>query len=146
MAQTLYWSKTDGFVYSEPKTDKSARTVNLGEYVVSLLEEYLDYKDSLSGRTVEVGNKYNRDRLVLTDLLENPIKPYLITSWFARFIKQHKLPHLSFHGLRHTAVSNMIAGHSQKSTTANIYAHAIENNKKAASNALEINLLKQRNG
>lgn len=39
-----------------------------------------------------------------------------------------------------------IAGHAQKSTLANIYAHAIENNNKAASTALEINLMARKNG
>lgn len=115
-------------------------------------------QDTASKQIVEVGNKYNRPGLIIVDQTGSPIKPYLITNWFSRFLRLNNLPHLSFHGLRHTAITNMIhggfdlmtageiAGHSQKSTTANIYAHVIENNKKAASNALEINLLKRRNG
>lgn len=158
VAQKLYWSKGMGFILEEPKTDKSARTVNLGEYTIALLKAYLDIQNSASTRKVEVGNKYNRSGLIIVDHAGQPIKPYLITNWFSRFLRLNNLPHLSFHGLRHTAITNMIhggfdlmtageiAGHSQKSTTANIYAHVIENNKKAASNALEINLLRHRNG
>lgn len=155
--QKLYWSKDKGFVLEAPKTEKSARTVNLGEYTVALIKEYLTIKSAQTGKVVEIG-KRDQSRLLLLDHEGQPIKPYLLTSWFARFIKQHGLSHLSFHGLRHTAVTNMIsngfdlataagvAGHSTPVTTSNIYAHAIQNNKKAASNAIESSLLKHKNG
>lgn len=155
--QKLYWSKEKGFVLESPKTDKSARTVNIGEYTVALIKEYMAIKNAQTGKVIEI-KKRDQSRLLLLDHEGQPIKPYLITSWFSRFIKRHGLSHLSFHGLRHTAVTNMIsngfdlstvagvAGHSTPTTTSNIYAHAIENNKKAASNAIESSLLKHKNG
>lgn len=61
-----------------------------------------------------------------------------------------QLPHIPFHGLRHTSATLLIAahqdvrtvsnrlGHAQASTTMNIYAHALKENDRTASNALEI--------
>ena len=65
-----------------------------------------------------------------------------------------QLPHIPFHGLRHTSATLLIAahqdvrtvsnrlGHAQASTTMNIYAHALKENDRTASNALENMLCK----
>lgn len=65
-----------------------------------------------------------------------------------------QLPHIPFHGLRHTSATLLIAahqdvrtvsnrlGHAQASTTMNIYAHALKENDRTASNTLENMLCK----
>ena len=65
-----------------------------------------------------------------------------------------QLPHIPFHGLRHTSATLLIAahqdvrtvsnrlGHAQASTTMNIYAHALKENDRTASNSLENMLCK----
>lgn len=65
-----------------------------------------------------------------------------------------QLPHIPFHGLRHTSATLLIAskqdvrtvsarlGHAQASTTMNIYAHALKETDKKAANALEEMLVK----
>lgn len=77
-----------------------------------------------------------------------PIHPDTLTNWFSDFIKRHDLPKVTLHGLRHTNASLLIAagtnirtvsgrlGHSQASTTANIYAHAIQSADAIAAEAL----------
>lgn len=69
--------------------------------------------------------------------------------------KEQSLPLIPFHGLRHTAASLLIAsnqdiktvsarmGHSQVSTTLDIYTHRLEAGDKKASDALEIMLKKK---
>ncbi len=66
-----------------------------------------------------------------------------------------KLPVIPFHGLRHTSATLLIAtkqdlrtvssrlGHAQASTTMNIYAHALRETDRKASEALENVLIKQ---
>lgn len=61
----------------------------------------------------------------------------------------HQLPHIPFHGLRHTSATLLIAGHqdvrtvsnrmghAQASTTMNIYAHALKECDRTASDLLE---------
>ena len=79
-----------------------------------------------------------------------PMTPSTFTWRFKLILKKHGLPeYLNVHSLRHTAASLMIAngtdvatvagllGHSQPSTTLDIYTHAFDKNKKAASQAMQ---------
>ena len=62
---------------------------------------------------------------------------------------EQQLPHIPFHGLRHTSATLLIAsqqdvktvstrlGHAQTSTTMNIYAHALQESDRKAADALE---------
>ena len=68
---------------------------------------------------------------------------------FARIVKASGLPHLTFHGLRHTAASLMIAdgvhdrtiadilGHSSIMVTMDTYGHLMPGIQEAAINALD---------
>jgi integrase len=64
----------------------------------------------------------------------------------------HDLPRITFHGLRHTSATLLISdgvpmravsavlGHAQASTTANIYAHVLEESLDQAAGAIEHHL------
>lgn len=79
-----------------------------------------------------------------------PMTPSTFTWRFKLILKKHGLPSaLNVHSLRHTNASLLIAGgadvatvagllgHSQPSTTLDIYTHAFDKNKKAASQVLQ---------
>ena len=79
-----------------------------------------------------------------------PMTPTTFTYRFKLILKKNGLPReLNAHSLRHTAASLMIAGstdvatvagilgHSQPSTTLDIYTHAFDKNKQAASAGLQ---------
>ena len=79
-----------------------------------------------------------------------PMTPTTFTWRFKLILKKHGLPPaLNVHSLRHTNASLLIAGgadvatvagllgHSQPSTTLDIYTHAFDKNKKAASQVLQ---------
>ena len=79
--------------------------------------------------------------------------PTTFTYRFKQILKKNGLPeHLNVHSLRHTTASLLIAGgadvatvagllgHSQVSTTLDIYTHSFDKNKKAASAALQNDL------
>lgn len=69
-----------------------------------------------------------------------------LQDWFKRFIKRKGLKPITYHGLRHTSATILLAegiplknvaerlGHSRASTTSDIYAHAIPKIDKDASN------------
>lgn len=78
-----------------------------------------------------------------------PMTPSTFTWRFKLILKKHGLPEkLNVHSLRHSNASLLIAngtdvatvagllGHSQPSTTLDIYTHAFDKNKKAASTEL----------
>jgi len=64
--------------------------------------------------------------------------PFTVCHWFTDFLRDNKLPHLNFHGLRHTSVTFLISrgmdiqtvagrlGHSTSATTQNVYSHFLE--------------------
>lgn len=68
---------------------------------------------------------------------------------------EQQLPHIPFHGLRHTSATLLIAskqdvktvskrlGHAQTFTTMNIYAHALQESDRNASDALAAILKKK---
>lgn len=67
-----------------------------------------------------------------------PISPNLPYKWFVDFLNRHNLPKITFHQLRHTNVSILIAsgedvvtvsarlGHANKNITLNTYSHLIK--------------------
>ena len=69
---------------------------------------------------------------------EKPMHPDSVTDWLGKFSKRHGLPHINPHAFRHTMASMLYfngvdsvsiskrLGHAQVSTTANIYAHVME--------------------
>ena len=83
------------------------------------------------------GNSYSKEYkdYVCVDPLGGIIKPNFVTDHFRHLLEEHGLKKIRFHDLRHTCASLLLAngismkqiqdwlGHSDFSTTANIYAH-----------------------
>lgn len=72
-----------------------------------------------------------------------------ITDWLSKFSKRHGLPHIHPHMFRHTMASLLIAegtdvvtvskrlGHTQTSTTLNVYSHVLDKSDEKACDTLE---------
>ena len=77
-----------------------------------------------------------------------PVAPESLNRHWARFIKKHGLRKIRYHDLRHTSATYLIAqnmpvksvqerlGHKDYNTTMNIYAHALKEVDRKASDAL----------
>ena len=88
-------------------------------------------------------------RLVFSDVEGNLIPPNNLSRDWRRFVMARKLPRVSFHGLRHTHVSALIAarvdiltisrriGHANAATTLRVYGHLFEQNDSAAVDAIQ---------
>ena len=82
--------------------------------------------------------------------------PDSVTDWLNKFSKRHHLPHINPHAFRHTMASMLYfngvdsvsiskrLGHAQVSTTANIYAHVVEEADKKNADILADIFLKRR--
>jgi len=114
----------------------------------TLLKEYRRYCETealhYEGRTIT-----DNDSLFRKHELDEPMTPTTFTWRFKLILKKNDLPYnLNVHSLRHTNASLLIAngtdvaavssllGHAQVSTTLDIYTHAFDKNKKAASDKL----------
>ena len=132
-----------------PKTRAGDRYVYFSAEMESLLREY-------QRECQYITQTYDERKLTADDFLFRrqgtrlPMTPTTFTWRFKCILKKNGLPEqLNVHSLRHTAASLMIAGgadvatvagilgHSQPSTTLDIYTHAFDKNKKAASAKLQ---------
>ena len=131
-----------------PKTSAGDRYVYFSAEMESLLREY---RRECAWET----ESYDRRALTDDDYIFRrhnealPMTPSSFTWRFKLILKKHGLPeNLNVHSLRHTNASLLIAGgtdvatvagllgHSQPSTTLDIYTHAFDKSKRAASEAL----------
>ena len=97
------------------------------------------------------GNSYNYeyDGYVFVDEMGERMKPEYLTRAFPSFLVSHGLRRMRFHDLRHSCASLLLAngvplkqiqewlGHSDFSTTANIYAHLDYSSKISSAQAME---------
>ena len=89
---------------------------------------------------------------IFVDEMGNLIKPGYITDGFARLLRDNHLRSIRFHDLRHSCASLLLTGgvpmkqiqewlgHSDFSTTANIYAHLDYSSKITTAEAMLVGL------
>ena len=96
------------------------------------------------------GNCYNHeyDGFVFVDELGERMRANYLTSAFPKFLESHGLRRMRFHDLRHRCASLLLAngvplkhiqewlGHSDFTTTANIYAHLDYSSKLTSADAM----------
>ena len=120
--------------YDTMKNKSSRRTMPLIPAVEKIL---LEHKAKQEEYMKLFGNSYSKEYkdYVCVDPLGGIIKPNFVTDHFRHLLEEHGLKKIRFHDLRHTCASLLLAngismkqiqewlGHSDFSTTANIYAH-----------------------
>ena len=136
-------------IVKDTKTAAGDRYVYFSPEMESLLKEY--YREC-----VWQADAYKNRKLTADDFVfrkhdsQDLMTPSTFTWRFKLILKKNGLPEkLNVHSLRHSNASLLIAngadvatvagllGHSQPSTTLDIYTHAFDKNKKAASEALQ---------
>ena len=142
----------DEIIVKAPKTKAGNRYVYFSAEMESLLREY----EAFCAAETE---RYDRREQTKDDYvfrrkgMKLPMTPSTFTWRFKKILKANDLPtDLNVHSLRHTAASLFIAsgtdvgtvagllGHSQPSTTLDIYTHSFDKNKKAASQIMQSSL------
>lgn len=122
-------------VEKEPKNGTSVRTLHIPNEIYLLLKRE---KRKQEARRRELGDRWQDTDFVVVDAFGTPPSPNALTYAFTCFIKQHSLPHLTLHGLRHSFATvasqqgvplfeiGKALGHSTPSTTGRIYTHLID--------------------
>lgn len=139
-------------IVKDPKTSAGNRYVYFSHEMETLLNEY---RQQCEYETLN----YDERKLTDADYIFRrkgealPMTPSTFTRRFKLILRKHGLPdNLNVHSLRHTNASLLIAGgadvttvagllgHSQPSTTLDIYSHAFDKNKRAASQRMQASI------
>ena len=130
------------------KTASSRRTLPL---VPAFQTKLAALKEQQEKNRILCGRSYCTDYLgyVLVDAMGNRLKPSYISTAFPALLKRNGLRPIRFHDLRHSCASLLLKngvpmkqiqewlGHSDFSTTANIYAHLDAGSKLTSAQAME---------
>jgi integrase len=133
--RTSQYTAEKGIYTDTTKTEQSKRIISIPQQLISLL---VDYKLEMLHKRFALGSQWvNSDRLFIKWNGE-PMHPNTPYALLHKLLNKYGLPIVSLHSLRHTNASIMIAngadirtvsgrlGHSQTSTTLNIYAHLLQ--------------------
>ena len=139
----------EDIIVKETKTVAGDRYVYFSLEMESLLKEF-QRECAWEAETYDNRKLEDTDYIFRRHGCRLPMTPTTFTWRFKLILKKHGLPAaLNVHSLRHTNASLLIAGgadvatvagllgHSQPSTTLDIYTHAFDKNKKAASRVLQ---------
>ena len=128
-----------------PKTKSSIRTLPLPPSLLAALTEHIARQQE----------QFPGGQWLFTTKDGEPISRYTLLDQFQSLLKKAKLRKMRFHDLRHSCATFLIArgehprtvmdilGHSQISTTMNIYGHILDETRTAAINGLD-DLLSER--
>jgi integrase len=124
---------SNGIRDKETKSGK-ARTVALPSLIV---DELRRHRVAQAERLLQVGVRVTDDHHVVMREDGQPLQPRSLTHAFVKFIRQHGLPQIRLHDLRHSHATAMLAagvhpkiaqerlGHSSVSVTIDLYSHVL---------------------
>lgn len=135
--RSLSYTKDKGYFLKEPKTKGSNRKVAPPRKLMEELKKHIYIKktERMEAKELWEGGKYE---FVFSTDLGKPLNLDYVNKWWNRFLKRTGFKKIRFHDLRHTASTDLInrganihsiskrLGHSNITTTLNIYGHYLE--------------------
>ncbi|MBQ3427014.1 MAG: tyrosine-type recombinase/integrase [Clostridia bacterium] len=146
VTKAVQYTAAGGLRESKTKTKSSNRIINIPPAMTELLKQH---KRDQARRRFDLGDQWQYSGKVFTNECGGLLNPDTLSTWFKRFLQRNDLPNIHYHNLRHTAATLLIAGgvdiatvskrlgHADKTTTLNIYTHAIQAADKAAAEKLQ---------
>jgi len=128
------------------KTEKSRRTVAMPATLVRSLTQH---RDRQAFERAVAGSSWSDSGLVFTNGIGTALEPSNVLQRFKALSRRAGVPEQKFHALRHGAATLMLAqgvplkvaadilGHSQLATTADLYAHVLPAQHRAAADLME---------
>lgn len=135
ICNNVLYTPDRGLYEDTPKTEKSKRYIVLPAETMDLFRQYRKWQME---ERLRLGAYFIDRDFVFTQDNGEPLHPDSVTNYLTKFSRKYNLPHINAHAFRHTMASILYyhgvdsvsvsrrLGHAQVSTTANIYAHIIE--------------------
>ena len=135
-----------GIRFKPPKPKAGRRDITLPDILVAALREHR--KEQLELRIKLGAGKLPDDALLFANLQGEPLQPSNVSSDWGELAGRLGMPDVTFHGLRHTHASQLIAngvdivtvskrlGHAKPSVTLAIYAHMFHTDDSKAAAAI----------
>ena len=146
IVSTVLYTPKEGVFEDTTKTQDSVRTNKLSAHIFQLLKEHKEQQEDIKAK---LGDQWIDKDYVFTQWNGEAMHPNTPYTWFTRFQKRHGLEHCSIHMLRHTTATLLIMGganvklvsgrlgHSNTSTTTNIYTSYFKSADEMVVNALD---------
>lgn len=143
--RTSHYTKKDGIYTDTTKTVKSQRTLKLPECVFSVLRQYRAFQNE---QRLACGSEWKETQRLFTRQTGGVMHPQTPYHWLERFCKRNQIRFLGIHQFRHLNATLLITsgvdartvssalGHSQVSTTLNIYSHTFAETQAKAGEAV----------
>jgi integrase len=144
--EALEETKAHGIRCKSAKTRAGRRDITLPDIAIEALKEHR--KQVLEMRMKLGLGKLTPDDLLFTNIEGRPLRPSAISSDWGEFAERIGMPEITFHGLRHSHASQLIAsgvdivtiskrlGHAKPSVTLAIYAHMFTSDDRKAAAAI----------
>ena len=153
VVRTSLFDKEHGGTFTgAPKTKGSQRSLKLPDGVLDVLRQH---KTEQNKQRLLMGDKWQNSNRIFTTEDGAPMGVDSARHWLSKFCKRNNIRFVNVHSFRHLNASLLISngvdvrtvsaalGHSQTSTTLNIYAHSFQEQQARASetiaNALPLN-------
>lgn len=146
VSRTLSRVAGGGLVFTEPKTERSRRTVPLP---AALVAELRAHRVRQAAERLAAGSLWRDHVLVFPSLFGTPLEPRNALRSLQTVAGRAGLGHVKLHTLRHTAASLLLAqgvhprvtmellGHSGIDVTMNIYSHVMPQQQREAADRME---------
>jgi integrase len=146
VAQQLQRTKDHGIIFVPPKTERSRRSVVLPDTIVQAIRRHR--RTQISDQ-LKAGSRWVDSGLVFTTPIGTPLDPGNVNKLFNQLVEDAGLRRQRFHDQRHWCASLLLAqslpavivrdllGHTQLSTTTDLYGHVIDEQRERTASAME---------
>lgn len=118
--QALVYTKIQGYE-TKPTKNKKRRKIEITKEVISVLRQHAKKQEIYKNR---LGDNYAKLNLVFCREDGQYLHPDTISSWFPDFCDDCGVTRLTFHCLRHTHASHLLAGHEDISYVSSRLGHS----------------------
>ena len=143
--RTSNYTKAKGIYTDTTKTESSVRFVKVPMDIIEILKEYKAEQDA---ERLKLGERWNNTDRLFVKWEGSPMNPQTPYGWLKEFCEKNSFPFYEIHQFRHLHTSLLIGagidpttvsgilGHSQVSTTLNLYSHMFRENQVKACDAV----------